>query len=194
MLQGFKNGKRLKAAIALVQRRKVWHPDEVSAIVDAADALLAERDTYARDEWQLLDIADKLRVIEFSAMPRIESPFDAKVAELAAPLEEAAKALQAAQDRVDELVEAQRKASAETAAMAQRRRYGDSSASPTEVDQALLRRDDIEHGLLQARSEAEADLQIADARWLRLNSRRLALQLAGDRWRAELEYSNNSVK
>jgi hypothetical protein len=194
MLKALKNGRRLEAAIALVQRRKVFHPDEVDTIVGAADALLAERDSYSRPESQLLDIADKLRVIEFSAMPRIESPFDKKVEELAAPLQEAALALQAAQDRVDELVEAQRKASAETAAMAQRRRYGDSSASPTEVDRALMARDDIEHFLLQERSEAEADLQMADAKWLRLNSRRLALQLAGDRWRAEFEYSNNSVK
>jgi hypothetical protein len=172
----------------------VYHPDEVGLIVTAADGLLKERTTYARDEWQLLDIADKLRVVEFRATPHVVTPFDAKVAELDEPLAEAVAALKAAGDRVAEVVELQRKAAADTAALAQQRRYGSSNSTAVEMDQALMRRGDIEDALLQQRAEAEADLQAADSRWLRLNSKRLALQLAGDRWRSEREYAASCVR
>jgi hypothetical protein len=194
MLKVLRNGQRTKEAMALVQLRKVWHPDEVAIIVAAADALLAERDQFTRDEGKLLDAADKLRVVEFRATPHVVTPFDAKVAELDEPLAAAVAALRAAEDRVAEVVELQRKAAADTAALAQQRRYGSSNSTATEMDQALMRRGDIEDALLQQRAEAEADLQAADSRWLRLNSKRLALQLAGDRWRSEREYAATCVK
>jgi hypothetical protein len=182
-----RNGKQREAALELVGRRKAYHPAEIEMIVQAADGLLSERTTYTRAESQLLDIADRLRVVNFTAVERVTSPFDAKVEALDEPLAEAVAALAAARLRIDEVAEKQRAAAADSAALVQQRHFGSTKMTADEFDAAQQRASGIEHGLLQTRAEADADWQIADAQWLRLNSRRLALQLAGDRWRAERE-------
>jgi hypothetical protein len=163
------NANELRAkAHELALRGGVLSPGDQEVILEASRRWPPDPPTLADLDKAVAVIAARLRPRPaFEASPAMETPFDSRISETEAALEDARAALE------DARVALEAAKTADVVAFRERSRRGAAYRGPSEAA--------TEEAVIEAREAYEA----ADRAWVRFNSRLHALSMARTRWRSE---------